>query len=266
MLSYCVSGSPENPLVILAHGVTDCAIAWADYIEHLSGNYLVVAVDSLGHGLSPRYGDSQLLDPFGAAYETFEQTVEFIEQLFGKTAVVVGHSMGGALATTLALRRPDLCRGVILEEPAWLDADQKQRFLDNAAASTELLRGWASHPDKADAENAEKRPFWPLEDHIGWAFGKNRCDPRLVETGVVSFSQPWQQVVAALRVPTVVVSSDMPDDLVGVEGLRETEELGNPNVSTVFIAHGEHSLRRMQIDEFNRRIDPVIARWCGAEE
>ena len=36
-------------------------------------------------------------------------------------ALVVGHSMGGAMAATLAARRADLVRAVVMEDPAWLD-------------------------------------------------------------------------------------------------------------------------------------------------
>ena len=262
MLSYYVAGSPENPLVILSHGVEDCAVAWADYIDHLSDRYLVVAVDSLGHGFSPRFTADQLADPFEASYRAFEETVEAIERRFGATAVFVGHSMGGAQVTMLANRRPDLVRGAVVEDPAWLDDDQRRGFLDRAQDSTALLDGWAADPIDAMRGNMAKRPMWPLADHLGWTLGKNRADRALILTGVVSFAEPWRQVVEGIRVPLVVVSSDMEEDLVGVDGSRAAEAI-NPNVTAVLIPDAPHTLRRAAIDRFNEAIDPYLAAWSA---
>lgn len=261
MLSFTVAGPSDGPLVILVHGVEDCAVAWADYIDHLSGRYLVVAIDALGHGLSPRFTDDELADPFASAYAALERTVEHIEALFGRTAILVGHSMGGAQATLLACRRPDLVRGVVAEDPAWLNEAQRLGYRERAEANAELLDGWRADPAAAIDGNRRQRPLWPLDDHLGWALGKLRCDRRLILTGVVSFAEPWQDVVRAVGVPLVVVSSDRAGVLVGRDGLREAAALGNPNVTTVFIAGAEHALRRTAADRFNEAIDPYLAEW-----
>ena len=78
MLSFIAAGDPNRPLVVLLHGVCDAAIAWSDYIDYLSHDFRVVAIDMLGHGLSPRYADAQLRHPFESAYEAFEETVEYL--------------------------------------------------------------------------------------------------------------------------------------------------------------------------------------------
>lgn len=179
-----------------------------------------------------------------------------------RKAVLIGHSMGGAMVTQLAARRPELCAGVIVEDPAWLSADQRLRFLETAPENTEKLRDWARDPAAAISENAGKRPAWPAEDHLGWALGKKRCDPALVASGVVSFTQPWQEVVRAVSVPLLVVSSDRLEDLVGVQGLREVSALGNPAVRTAFIPDCEHTLRRSAISAFNAIVDPYLAQWA----
>ena len=263
MLSVIATGAPDRPLVILLHGVCDAAIAWSDYITYLSREFRVVSVDMLGHGLSPRYTDEQLQRPFEAAYEAFEETVEYLEQVHGSSAVLIGHSMGGAIVTMLARRRPDLCRGVVAEDPAWLNDAQRRRYLDNAQDNARLLHEWATDPAGAIRHNQERRPDWSLDDHIGWAYGQNRCDPRLELTGVVSFDDDWHGVVSGIEVPLVVVSSDDPSDLVGVQGLEEVRIMNNPNLETVFIPRCEHALRRANPEEFNRIVTPLLRRWSG---
>ena len=94
MLSYLVAGNPTRPLIILVHGVEDCAISWADYIDHLKSRYLVVSIDHKGHGFSPRFTDQELEDPFEASFSALVEAVQFIEKTFGKKAIFVGHSMG----------------------------------------------------------------------------------------------------------------------------------------------------------------------------
>lgn len=265
MLSFIAAGDPNRPLVVLLHGVCDAAIAWSDYIDYLSHDFRVVAVDMLGHGLSPRYADAQLRRPFESAYEAFEETVEYLEHVHGGRAIMIGHSMGGAIVTMLVRRRPDLCLGAVVEDPAWLNDEQRQRYVDNAPANAALLHDWASDPANAIRHNQTRRPNWPMEDHIGWAYGQNRCDPRLERTGVVSFAEDWHQVVSSIEVPLVVVSSDDPSDLVGVRGLEEVRAMGKPNLETVFIPGCEHGLRRTDIAAFNQAVTPILHRWAACE-
>ena len=85
---------------------------------------------------------------------------------------MIGHSMGGAIVTMLVRRRPDLCLGAVVEDPAWLNDEQRQRYVDNAPANAALLHDWASDPANAIRHNQTRRPNWPMEDHIGWAYGR----------------------------------------------------------------------------------------------
>ena len=72
----------------------------------LSRTANIAAIDLPGHGETP-----------GPSFKTIEAyaawTADFLER--GPVRpVVLGHSMGGAIAQTLALARPDLLRGLIL--------------------------------------------------------------------------------------------------------------------------------------------------------
>lgn len=139
MLSYLVAGNPTRPLIILVHGVEDCAIAWADYIDHLKSRYLVVSIDHKGHGFSPRFTDQELEDPFEASYSALVHAVQFIEKTFGKKAIFVGHSMGGALVTKLAARHPELVAGAVVEDPAWLSQTYRQNYVTNIPTALSQL-------------------------------------------------------------------------------------------------------------------------------
>ena len=256
-----MAGNPGRPLVVLLHGICDAAIGWSDYIDYLSEEFRVVSVDMLGHGLSPRFTETELAAPFESAYRAFEEAVEYIEAIHGMDAVIVAHSMGGAIATMLAARRPELCRGLVVEDPAWLDDVQRRRYKENAPDNARLLAEWASDPASAIEVNRRRRPSWPVEDHVGWAYGAVRCDPNIEMTGVVSFDENWHDIVSSLDVPLLVVSSDGESSLVGRTGLDEIEAMGNPQVRTAFIPGCEHVLRRSAITMFNDVVTPVLRRW-----
>lgn len=243
MLSYYVAGNPEKPLVVLVHGVCDASTTWVDTINHLKSDYLVIALDSLGHGTSPRYQPAELPEPAVAGERELEETLEFLEETYGKTVAVVAHSMGAAMVSELSTRRPDLFRGLILEDPAWLSDTQKQGYLDRRHDQVELSQMWRGDPLQTLVGNLELRPHWNAASHFGWAFAKALVDPALLEVGIVSFTRPWQEVAAELSVPTTVITSDTDEVLVGLDGAKTIREVGNPALKVEIIPGQDHALR-----------------------
>jgi pimeloyl-ACP methyl ester carboxylesterase len=101
-------GSHGNHAIVLLHGFAASMHWWTPVAERLAPNLYVVRIDLLGHGGSakPRHGYSipnqaRLVD-------------EALGQLRVRRAVIVGHSMGGLVATALAERNPGLVRGLVL--------------------------------------------------------------------------------------------------------------------------------------------------------
>ncbi|MFI5777710.1 alpha/beta fold hydrolase [Nocardia sp. NPDC051570] len=128
-------GPADGPLVLALHGLTGHGRRWAALAaEHLP-DLRIVAPDLRGHGRS------SALPPW-----TFEAVVEDVAELLdGESAVVVGHSFGGATAIHLAHRHPELVRALVLLDPAMgLDPE----FLRQVADST------LAHPDFPDREAA----------------------------------------------------------------------------------------------------------------
>ncbi|WP_299690341.1 alpha/beta hydrolase [uncultured Tateyamaria sp.] len=89
--------------VVLLHGVGLRAEAWGAQIDDLSRDYAVDAYDMPGHGTAARFNQP----PHLRAY-----TDRLAGGLTG-CAVVVGHSMGAMIALDLAVRYPELVRGVV---------------------------------------------------------------------------------------------------------------------------------------------------------
>ena len=93
--------SPEAPDLILVHGAGGNHQHWGAAVRNLrSAN--VYALDLPGHGRSSGNGRTAIAD-----YAAF--VVGFMDALGLQKAVIAGHSMGGAIATTMALELPATC-------------------------------------------------------------------------------------------------------------------------------------------------------------
>jgi pimeloyl-ACP methyl ester carboxylesterase len=97
----------SGPPLVLIHGAGGSAELWQPQLDALADVARVVAPDLPGHG--PLGGRGK---PSVAAYA--EWLGGFLGALGEAPAVLVGHSMGGAVAQTLALARPASLAGLIL--------------------------------------------------------------------------------------------------------------------------------------------------------
>ncbi len=110
-LAYIDEGSGEKTLVFI-HGLANYAYAWTMNIEYLKKYCRCIAIDLPGNG----YSDS---GPFDYSMQFFAGAVyDAIRQLGLENVVLVGHSMGGQIAMTLALKQPDVCKQLVLCAPA----------------------------------------------------------------------------------------------------------------------------------------------------
>ncbi|MBI4463803.1 MAG: alpha/beta hydrolase, partial [Acidobacteria bacterium] len=94
--------------LILIHGAGDNAAVWGRQVDYFSKKQQVLAIDLPGHG-------SQLTEPVMDRHEKYAQEVcRVMDQQSIAQAVVAGHSMGGAVALTMALEHPGRLQGLVL--------------------------------------------------------------------------------------------------------------------------------------------------------
>jgi pimeloyl-ACP methyl ester carboxylesterase len=96
-----------EPLVLLHGGAVDARF-FEQNAAAFAERFRVITTDLWGHGhTADREG------PF--SFESFASDVaELIERFAGGQAHVLGHSIGGAVGLTLALRRPELVRKLVV--------------------------------------------------------------------------------------------------------------------------------------------------------
>ncbi len=99
-------GELARPPVILIHGAGGNHLYWPPQIRRLPGER-IFAVDLPGHGKSAGVGHHSIAD-YAAGI------VDFMDELTLNRAVLVGHSMGGAVALEAAIRWPRRVLALVL--------------------------------------------------------------------------------------------------------------------------------------------------------
>ncbi|HEY1478952.1 MAG TPA: alpha/beta fold hydrolase [Gaiellales bacterium] len=101
------AGPPASPIVCL-HAVGGSALLWRGVAPALAAHGRVLALDQAGFGETPRAGRSAAVEP---AHQLLSR---FLRATSARPAVLVGHSMGGAVALLQAAREPGSVRGLVL--------------------------------------------------------------------------------------------------------------------------------------------------------
>ena len=125
-----------TPLAFL-HGFGADLNSWRPVVARLTGERPLLALDLPGHGLSPLGANVGL----EALVEAVEATL--VEEGVGDVHLI-GHSLGGAVAISLAARRGKLARSLTLVAPAGLGPEVNGEFLAGflGAESEESLAPW----------------------------------------------------------------------------------------------------------------------------
>ncbi|MFP7696233.1 alpha/beta fold hydrolase [Trueperella sp. LYQ143] len=250
--------SGRGPLVIACHGVTDTASALGDLIYRLHDRYHVVALDTLGHGLSREATPEECRNPLPAALRALSESVELLVAEYGP-AVGIGHSMGGGLITRLAADHPQWFVGVVGEDPAWLSAERAQQYQENLPDSVAYHQQVRQNPAQTLATNYQEFPSWPQRDRCGWLDGKLAVDLTYLAAGNVGYPD-WQLWATNLRIPTLIITGDAPGVVIGRAGVEQIHALNNPQIETVVIPEAPHCVRRHNPEEFHRILDEFLAR------
>lgn len=98
----------RNPPILLIHGFGASTNHWKKNIAGLQDNFEVWAIDLLGFGKS----DKAKANYSGKLWS--EQIADFIEQIIGRPAILVGNSIGGYATLCTAAYAPDSVTGLIL--------------------------------------------------------------------------------------------------------------------------------------------------------
>ncbi len=263
-------GDPAAPTLLFLHGLSSSRTSWHRVVAHLeaaiaAGTLRVINVDLRGHGDSASGGSVE--DYRADCYAADIAAV--IEELGAAPAMVVGHSLGGVVAMSLATGRPDLVRAVLLEDPPLFEGDDELRnaspvasffppFIAAVRAHQARQAPWEDYlellpPDAADPVDRPLR----AQGYLHW-------DPTTMQAAVDGVVWHGFDPEAALAVPLTVVAADPACGAVcrPVDIDRVVAKNPGAHVATVAgAAHGVHSPETLQ--PFLVELDAFLARARG---
>lgn len=125
-------GPDDGPLVLCLHGFPELGRSWRHQLPALGdAGYRAVAPDLRG------YGKTELRGPFDLP-TLVDDTVGLVAALGRERAILVGHDWGGAIAWSVAARRP-----AIVDRLAVLNCPPPQELVRAIVRSpTQLRRSW----------------------------------------------------------------------------------------------------------------------------
>lgn len=126
-------GQPNGQAVVLLHGGSYYGWYWKDSIEALSNaGFRVITVDRLGWGRS-----SKPIIPYDVSLHS-SNTRAVLEHLGIAKAAIVGHSMGGRLASNFAYIYPDVATHLVMVNPIGIgDSSQGRTWRQATSGNTE---------------------------------------------------------------------------------------------------------------------------------
>ena len=118
-ISALVAGNPGGQQVIFIHGTPGSAEGWAVYLINVPQEIQYVALDRPGFGWSgPDHAVVSMADQAKAVSLLFENCS-------GRKPILVGHSLGGAIAAWVAATQPDTISGIVIAAGS-LDPSQER--------------------------------------------------------------------------------------------------------------------------------------------
>jgi pimeloyl-ACP methyl ester carboxylesterase len=155
----------QGPPVVFIHGFAASIYSWRKTLPAvLTAGYRVIAFDNRGFGFSDKPAD----DYGNVAYARL--VVALLDSLRLPSAVLVGHSMGGAIAAEVALRYPARVRGLVLIDAAgfgvrwpgilkvgrWPGAGGVATAIRGRWVTERLLRFMYANPNKVTEQDVEQ--------------------------------------------------------------------------------------------------------------
>ncbi len=245
-------GAPGERAVVLLHGYS-ASIEWWDRVApQLARDQRVIAIDLVGHGGSEAPTDTADYEAAGQATAVHNALVA----LGVRHAVLIGHSMGGAVSAELARQYPDLVERVVVSDTPGADD----------LAAMPLLGKMVCWPVIGPAMDRFRGVHAITEGSLQTGFAAGYPVPdfayrsleRLTYAGVcdsLEGSHPSAETLAALHKPVLVLWGDQDVLTPTAPNVARYTEVGLP---PVIIKGSGHSPMVEQPDQFLAAVTPFL--------
>ncbi|MCW4463229.1 alpha/beta fold hydrolase [Sphingomonas sp. BT-65] len=128
----------QGPPIVMIHGLAGQMRNFAAVVEQLRADHRIVLIDRPGSGHSPGRGSDSLADQAALV-------AALIGELGLERPLVVGHSLGGAVALALALGHPERIGGLALVAPLTQVQEEVPTAFRGLMIASPLVRAALAH-------------------------------------------------------------------------------------------------------------------------
>lgn len=225
-MDVAATTKPNGRTVMLLHGKNFGGYYWSNVIKHLAANgFRVIVPDQIGFSKSSK----------PIINYSFHQMATWNKQLLDSLGVqkvnILGHSMGGMLATRFALLYPEKTEKLLLENPIGLE--DYRTFVPyvttNQQYQTELKSTSASIRKYYQTSYFTKwKPEYEELVRIAAGVTYSADYPRWAKVAALTFTMIYEQPVVYefrnIKVPTVLFIGLEDKTIVGKSLLKEEEQ------------------------------------------
>ena len=263
-LHYLTWGEPEQPVLIMLHGLRSYAATWHLLAPLLAEDFYVVALDQRGRGQSDWAEYS--------SYQT-EYYVHDLEDLIAELKVdnvfLLGHSLGGSNALEFTRLHPEQVQALIVEdigpgssiqgEGAARIRHEMQSTPLSFASWDEATVFWQKLRPLIDEQGIQSRLQHTLVEKDGLIHWRH--DQEGIAKARLSFpSIDLWPAVKSLTCPTLFIKGGLSDFLT-TEILEKIKE-NNKLVKTVEIAGASHYVHDDQAEQFNQTVQDFLKQFA----
>jgi len=252
---YAFDGRGDGPPLLLLHGLGGSASSMTPLLPALVPlSRRVVLLDLPGHGLSPEPAQGPLsAREYGAVVIA---CAEDLQREHGTAPVLIGNSLGGALALGAAHQRPDLCAGAVGLNPAGAElSDEAMQALPRAFADANL---GAAHMARMLFARTPW-PFWLVARDYARSWGSPTVQKILDDARSGADRSLGLEVLTDIQVPVLV--------LWGAEDrllpLRSVEDFARIRGVRVEMIHGCGHIPQLEKPAATRRAVADFVRSLG---
>ncbi|GAA4105262.1 alpha/beta hydrolase [Mucilaginibacter panaciglaebae] len=243
---------PNGKTIMLFHGKNFGGYYWTNVIKALSAKgYRVVVPDQVGFGKS----DKSLI------HYSFHLLAQFNKQLLGRLGIVhitlMGHSMGGMLATRFTLMYPNVVDKLLLEDPIGLEdyrtfvpyVNIDQEYQTELKANYQSIKKYYS-----GSYFTTWKPDYDYLVNIASGPGKSRNFARYAKVAALTHAMIYEQPVCyefgRIKVPAVLFIGKEDNTIVG-KALLSADEKAKHGQYKVLGPQTAHKIPNCKLVEFD---------------
>lgn len=207
-------GGSSNDAIMLLHGFTGSHSTWANLCDSLEDSHFVIMPDLPGHGMS---GTSSNLEHVNIG-STSDNLQRVLNHLGVRKTALLGYSMGGRVALSLALEHQDKVTSLILESASPGIRDWRERRIrkkeDDALAMDIEKRGlewfvnrWESMPLFATQKKLDPSIVKRIREER-FSNSANGLSMSLRAVGTGAMESLWERL-GSLRTPVLLIVGEL---------------------------------------------------------